>query len=111
MSYKLLFLVLAAFAPLSHCNNEKRFLQSRRDQILAKLLDKYGIPEEHKSYQKHIRENVKKLDDPLKRTSRSIHGTNGIQCRYNRWISRRQESCSKDILEDQEEFSTVYPGE
>ena len=54
--------MLAAFSPLSHCDNEKRFLQSRRDQILAKLLDKYGIPEEHKSYQKHIRENVKKLD-------------------------------------------------
>ena len=62
MSYTLLFMVLATFAPLSHCNNEKRFLQSRRDQILAKLLDKYGIPEEHKSYQEHIRENVKKID-------------------------------------------------
>ena len=56
-------------------------------------------------------ENVKKLDDPLKRTSRSIHGTNGIQCRYNRWISRRQESCSKDVPEYQEEYSTVDPGE
>ena len=62
MSYKLLFVVLAAFAPLSHCNNEKLFLQSRRDQILAKLLDKYGIPEEHQSYQEHISENVEKID-------------------------------------------------
>ena len=62
MSYKLLFLVLAAFAPLSHCNNEKRFLQSSRDQILAKLLDKYGIPEEHKSYQEHTDENAEIID-------------------------------------------------
>ena len=62
MRYKLLFMVLAALAPLSHCNNEKRFLQSRRDQILAKLLEKYGIPEEHKSYQENISENAEKID-------------------------------------------------
>ena len=65
MSYKLIFVVLAAFVPLSNCNNEKLFLQSRRDQILAKLLDKYGIPEEHKSYQDYITKNVEKIDgDP-----------------------------------------------
>ena len=56
-------------------------------------------------------ENVKKIDDELKRTPKSIHGTKSIQCRYNRWISRRQESCSKDIPEDQEGYSPVYPGE
>ena len=55
-------------------------------------------------------ENVKKIDGELKRTSKLIHGTKGIQCRYNRWISRRQESCSKDVLVDQEEHSTVYSG-
>ena len=62
MSYKLLFVMLAAFAPINHCNNEKLFLQSHRDQILAKLLYKYGIPEEHKSYQEHISETVGKID-------------------------------------------------
>ena len=62
MSYKLLFVVLAAFAPIIHCNNEELFLQSHRDQILAKLLYKYGIPEEHKSYQEHISETVGKID-------------------------------------------------
>ena len=62
MSYKLLFVVLVAFAPINHCNNEKLFLQSHRDQILAKLLYKYGIPEEHKSYQEQISETVGKID-------------------------------------------------
>ena len=55
-------------------------------------------------------ENVKKIDGESKRTSKLIHGTKGIQCRYNRWISRQQESCSKDVLEDQEEYPTLYPG-
>ena len=76
MSYKLLFVVLAGFAPLSHCNNEKLFLQSRRDQILAKLLDKYGIPEKHQTYQEHISENVEKIDDdastPLEKRNTGI---------------------------------------
>ena len=62
MNYKLFFVVLAAFAPINHCINEKLFLQSHRDQILAKLLYKYGIPEEHKSYQEHLSETVGKID-------------------------------------------------
>ena len=56
-------------------------------------------------------ENVKKSDYELKRTSKSIHGTKGIQCRYNRWISRRQESCSKGVPGFQEEYTTEQPGE
>ena len=50
-------------------------------------------------------------DHDWRRNSKSVHGGKGIQCRYNRWICRRQESRCKDVSDDIETNSSIDPGE
>ena len=49
-------------------------------------------------------------DHDWRRNSKSAHGGKGFQCRYNRWICRRQESLWKDVSGDIETNSSIDPG-
>ena len=54
--------------------------------------------------------NIKEIDNRLKQNSKCIHGTKGIQSRYNRWICRQQVSLRKDMPEGDENLATAEHG-
>ena len=56
-------------------------------------------------------ENEIKSDKNLRKNAKCIHGTKGIQGRYNRWISRRQALFYKNDHEYHVEYSTTDQGE
>ena len=54
--------------------------------------------------------NIKEIDNRLRQNSKCIHGTKGIQSRYNRWICRQQVSLCKDMPEGDENLATAEHG-
>ena len=62
------------------------------------------------SFQNTANQHINVKDHSLIQSSKSVHGGKGIQCRYNRWISRRQVSFCKVVSDDIETNSSIEQG-